>query len=199
MSEPAGTMAHAGQAPEAAEHEAPRNTLTVADVKEVLRYLLSPAAVKALVNLVGWYVHDHVAPRARMKSAGNPRVHPTASLRCGENIYLGRNGHINQYCCVWASRNSRIVLGDNLLMGPGVKIFSSNHRARLGTPMNSQPFVEKDIVIGNDVWLGANVVVVAGVTIGDGAIIAAGSVVTKDVPPYTIVGGIPAKPIKPRE
>ncbi len=55
-----------------------------------------------------------------------------------------------------------------------------------------------DIVIGNDVWIGYEAVVLAGVTIGDGAIIAARAVVTKDVPPYTIVGGVPAKPIRRR-
>ena len=179
--------------------EGPRNQLTREDIIEVVRYLFSLKAVKAFVNLAGWYVHDHIAPRAKMKIAGNPRIHPTASLRCGENIYLGKNAHINQYCCIWASKNSKIVLGDNLLMGPGVKIFSSNHGNKMGVPMNSQPHLEKDILIGNDVWLGANSVVVAGVTIGDGAIIAAGSVVTKDVPEYMIVGGIPAKQIKKRE
>lgn len=52
--------------------------------------------------------------------------------------------------------------------------------------------------IGNDVWLGANVVVLRGVTIGDGCIVAAGAVVTKDLPPYSIAGGIPARVIKPR-
>lgn len=55
-----------------------------------------------------------------------------------------------------------------------------------------------DIVIGNDVWIGYEAVVLAGVTIGDGAIIGTRAVVTKDVPPYTIVGGVPAKPIKRR-
>lgn len=55
-----------------------------------------------------------------------------------------------------------------------------------------------DIVIGNDVWIGYEVVIMAGVTIGDGAIIGARAVVTKDVPPYTVAGGIPAKPIKKR-
>lgn len=178
---------------------APRNRLTKEDVKEVLKYLFSLKSIKAFISLVGWYVHDHIAPLARMQVRGNPRIHPSASLRCGENIYLGRNSHINQYCCVWASKNSKIVLGDNLLMGPGAKIFSSNHGVELGTPMNLQPFREKDIIIGNDVWLGANSVVVAGVKIGDGAIVAAGSVVSKDVPAYTIVGGVPAKVIKKRE
>lgn len=55
-----------------------------------------------------------------------------------------------------------------------------------------------DIVIGNDVWIGYEAVILAGVTIGDGAIIGTRAVVTKDVPPYTIVGGVPAKPIKKR-
>ena len=55
-----------------------------------------------------------------------------------------------------------------------------------------------DIVIGNDVWIGYEAVVLAGVTIGDGAIVAARAVITKDVPPYTIVGGVPAKPIRKR-
>lgn len=55
-----------------------------------------------------------------------------------------------------------------------------------------------DIIIGNDVWIGYEAVILAGVTIGDGAIIGARAVVTKDIPPYTIVGGIPAKPIKKR-
>lgn len=55
-----------------------------------------------------------------------------------------------------------------------------------------------DIIIGNDVWIGFEAVVMAGVTIGDGAIIGTRAVVTKDVPPYTVVGGIPAKPIKKR-
>lgn len=55
-----------------------------------------------------------------------------------------------------------------------------------------------DIIVGNDVWIGYEAVILAGVTIGDGAIIGTGAVVTKDVPPYTIVGGVPAKPIRKR-
>lgn len=55
-----------------------------------------------------------------------------------------------------------------------------------------------DIVIGNDVWIGFEAVIMAGVTIGDGAVIGARALVTKDIPPYTIVGGVPAKPIKKR-
>lgn len=55
-----------------------------------------------------------------------------------------------------------------------------------------------DITVGNDVWIGYEAVILSGVTVGDGAIVAARSVVTKDVPPYTIVGGVPARPIRRR-
>lgn len=55
-----------------------------------------------------------------------------------------------------------------------------------------------DIIIGNDVWIGYEAVILSGVTVGDGAIIGARAVVTKDVPPYTIVGGVPARPIRKR-
>lgn len=177
----------------------PRNQISSGDILEVVHNIFSLNFFRACALKIGYFIHDHVAPLNQMHIKGNPRIHPSASLRCGRNIYLGENAHINQFCCVWAGDHSRITLGDNLLMGPGVKIFSSNHSIqRKDIPMNLQPFSEKDIVIGNDVWLGANSVVVAGVTIGDGTVIAAGSVVTKNIPAYTVAGGIPAKPIKHR-
>ena len=84
-------------------------------------------------------------------------------------------------------------------MGPGVKMYSSNHNTKdLSMPMNIQPLVEKDIVIGNDVWIGSNSVILAGAKIGNGSVVAAGSVVNKEIPEYVIAGGIPAKPIKKR-
>jgi acetyltransferase-like isoleucine patch superfamily enzyme len=63
---------------------------------------------------------------------------------------------------------------------------------------NNSSYARGDIQIGNDVWIGANVTIMDGITIGDGAVIAAGSVVTKNIAPYTIVGGNPAKVIKLR-
>jgi acetyltransferase-like isoleucine patch superfamily enzyme len=135
-----------------------------------------------------------------MADVGNGAiVEETAILACPGNISLGEESHINHYCCIWASPNAKIIIGRKGLMGPGVKIFSSNHGAGRDAPMCEQPFVEKDVLIGDDVWLGANSVVVSGVTIGDGALVAAGSVVTRDVPPYSIVGGVPAKVISERK
>ncbi len=165
---------------------------------EVLRYGFGLKALKSMIQKYAWYVHDHIVPLAQMELKDNIRIHPTASLRCGKSIFLGKNSHINQYCCIWASPNSKIVLGDNLLMGPGVKIFSSNHGHLKDSLINSQEWVEKNVVIGNDVWLGANVVVMPGVKIGDGAIIAAGAVVTKEIPSYSIAAGVPAQVIKLR-
>ena len=167
-------------------------------ILEILRYGLSISALKAAIEKYVWYIHDHVAPKAKMTKGDNIRIHPTASLRCGQNISLGKNSHINQYCCIWASPNAKIILGDNVLMGPGVKMFSSNHGTASDSIMNGQEWKEKDIIVGNDVWLGANVVIVPGVTIGEGSVIAAGAVVTKDIPPYSIAGGVPAKVIKER-
>jgi acetyltransferase-like isoleucine patch superfamily enzyme len=177
----------------------PKNKIELRDILEVLRYAFSFTFIREVAYKFGYFIHDHVAPRVQIHTKGNPRIHPTASLRCGHNIYLGKNSHINHNCCIWASDNSKIIIGDDVLMGPGVKIFSSNHStADTELPMNLQPVVEKDIVIGSDVWLGSNSIIVAGVRIGDSSIVAAGSVVTKDISEYIIAAGVPAKPIKSR-
>ncbi|MCS4065607.1 CatB-related O-acetyltransferase [Pseudomonas putida] len=72
--------------------------------------------------------------------------------------------------------------------------------ADTGNTLNIHPFAKnrRSIVIGNDVWIGQNVTLAQGITIGDGAVVAGNTLVVKDVPPYTIVGGNPGKPIKPR-
>lgn len=166
----------------------------------VFRMVFSPSM---WVYMFRWlYLHwqENVLAQRHLGARGpGTIVRETALLRCPENIYIGSNSHINHYCCIWASPNSKIRIGDNGLMGPGTMILSSNHGIKKGLPMREQPFTEKDVSIGNDVWIGAKSIIVAGVTIGDGAIIAAGSVVTKDVAPYSIAGGIPAKFIKNRE
>jgi len=79
-------------------------------------------------------------------------------------------------------------------------IYTSNHRFdRTDIPMIDQGNTEpKAVVIEDDVWIAARAIILPGVRIGKGAVIAAGAVVTKDVPPYTVVGGIPARKIKSR-
>jgi len=86
------------------------------------------------------------------------------------------------------------------MMGPDVMIYTQNHRFdRIDIPMIEQGNTEpKPVVIEDDVWIAARSIILPGVTIGKGAVIAAGAVVTKDVPPYTVVGGVPARKIKLR-
>jgi maltose O-acetyltransferase len=86
------------------------------------------------------------------------------------------------------------------MMGPDVMIISRGHNfSRLDIPMMSQGDSDpKLVVFENDVWIGARAIILPGVHIGQGAIVGAGAVVTKDVPPYAIVGGNPAKVIKSR-
>lgn len=125
------------------------------------------------------------------------------------NIDIGDYSYISKNCDI-----SNCKIGKFCSIAPGVRIgfgmhptnyvstspiFYSNKNV-FGYKLNSNSkFVEyKKTVIGNDVWVGLNSIILDGVTIGDGAIIGAGSVVTKDVKPYTIVGGIPAKIIKDR-
>lgn len=93
-----------------------------------------------------------------------------------------------------------ITFGDNVLIGPYAVIASSNHDYRqLDMPISAMDHIMERVSIGNDVWIGAHAVITSGVIIGDYAVIAAGAVVTHDVEPYQIVGGVPAKVIGNRK
>ena len=116
---------------------------------------------------------------------------PDACLRIGEYTFIGRGTEIE------VSR--RVTIGKGVLIAPGVFITDHNHALKLGAPMFQQRGEEAEVVIGDDVWIGANAVVLCGVTIGEGAVVAAGAVVNRDVEPYAIVGGVPAKPIGSRK
>lgn len=91
-------------------------------------------------------------------------------------------------------------IGSFVMMGTDVTVITRNHRFdRIDIPMMRQGFEdEKPVYIGDDVWIGDRVIILPGVHVGDGCVIAAGSVVTKDVAPYTVVGGVPAHFIKER-
>ena len=92
-------------------------------------------------------------------------------------------------------------LGADVMMGPRCIFLASAHAiSDPTTPMTQQGFLaDRPIVVGDDVWIGAGVTVTAGRTIGQGAVVGAGSVVARDVPPYTVVAGNPAKVIRQRQ
>ena len=130
-----------------------------------------------------------------MKSYGyNVNIEHGATF--SKKTVIGNNSGIGVNCKL----QGEVIIGDNVMMGQDVLIFTSNHSfERTDIPMEEQGYQrEKPVVIGNDVWIGARVIVLPGVTIGDGCIIGAGSVVTKDAPPYTIIGGNPARVLKER-
>lgn len=166
---------------------------------EVIRHTFSRHFLVALAYSFAYFIHEQVVWRARIHAAKDARIHATASIRNPQNVYVGKNSHINHLCCVWAGEDSQIILGDNLLMGPGVCIFSGNHSTFQGEPMTFQPRKEESIVIGDDVWLGAHAIVTAGTHIANGVIVAAGAVVTRSITQENvIVAGIPAKIIRER-
>lgn len=169
--------------------------------KEVGLSIFSISFLKSILESFLYYIHEHVIWKRKLK--GKPqqlRVHSTTSIRNAQNITFGKNVRITMNCCIWAEQNSKIIFGDNILIGPGVKMFCGNHGTELnGIPMTYQERIESDITIGDDVWIGANSVIISGVKIGKGCVIAAGSVVTKEVPKNAIVGGVPAKIIKFRK
>ena len=124
--------------------------------------------------------------------------YPGVWIAPGRNAVVGDD--VDFALDVLVETSGGVQIGDRTLIGYGTKIFSSNHVI----PPNRESIffaghVKQPIVIGKDVWIGANVIILAGRTVGDGAVIAAGSVVTKNVEPYTIVGGNPAKLIRRRD
>ena len=92
-----------------------------------------------------------------------------------------------------------IEIGSGIMIGPNVVIRASNHgTVRPDIPIWEQGQTGGRIVVGDDVWIGANAVIVAGVTVGSHVVVAAGAVVTRDVPDYAVVAGVPAKVIADR-
>jgi maltose O-acetyltransferase len=110
-------------------------------------------------------------------------------IRIGDRSGLGINSLIGM-----------VTIGKDVMMGPDVMIISLNHNfADLSKPMDTQGLDEhKRVLIDDDVWIGARSIILPGRRIGTGAIIGAGAVVTKDVPPYAVVAGNPARVLKYR-
>lgn len=111
----------------------------------------------------------------------------------GVHINIGRNTFINIGATLLDG--SHITIGNNVLMGPNCQLYTASHSLDHLRRREWETFCNP-IVIEDDVWLGGNCVINQGVTIGKGAVIAANSVVNKDVPPFSLMGGMPAKLIR---
>ena len=115
------------------------------------------------------------------------RLFPPFYTDFGKNIRIGRGVFINACCCF--QDQGGIVVGDGTLIGHRVTVATINHGLR---PDERHIHNIAPVNIGRNVWIGAGAVLLPGVTVGDNAIIAAGAVVSRDVPPSSIVGGVPA-------
>ncbi|MBI1287882.1 MAG: acyltransferase [Flavobacteriales bacterium] len=120
-----------------------------------------------------------------------------------ENVYIGSPGKVLIGIDCQINENVFIQsaeIGDHVMIAPGVAIISTSHDyQRVDIPMALQgKLQERKVIVENDVWIGRNAIIMPGLKIGRGSIIGAGAVVTKNVEPFSVVGGVPAKTIRTR-
>lgn len=156
-------------------------------------------------TLIGDNVEINALSRHGVWIGKNFSIHRNSIIDCtgvirnlGEQLRIGNNVGISQNCLIQV--RGPVTIGNNVILGPNVSIFSENHKFDdPGKFINEQGETRKGVAIEDGVWIGSGSIILDGVTIGKNSIIAAGSVVNKDVPPFTIYGGVPAKLIKTRE
>lgn len=123
-------------------------------------------------------------------------IEPGAYIGAGSGISIGNNSGIGQN----AHLQAPLSIGDFVMMGPDVRVQTRSHsfdRCDIPMALQGNDALEA-VIIGNDVWIGARSMILPGVCIGNGVIVAAGSVVTKNIPDYSVCGGVPAKILRKR-
>lgn len=142
----------------------------------------------------GVLVFSDGRPYPKVIHKGGTLVTGHCQFYSGVRLEIGKKGLLQIGNGTYLNRNTLVVCEKEILIGKDCKIAwdviimdSDLH------PINSNPIVDKPVYIGDDVWIGCRSIILKGVTIGRGAVIAAGSVITKDIPPYTIWGGAPAQ------
>ncbi len=127
---------------------------------------------------------------------------------CGKGVDIGKRAKVSSRLSIGDRSGigdrcyiqGPVIMGNDIMMAPEVAIIATNHdHDRIDIPMGQQGHTDKTIEIGDDCWLGYRAIICAGVKIGKGTIVAAGAIVTKDVPEYSIVAGVPARVIKSRK
>lgn len=123
------------------------------------------------------------------------------TLQGVQNFEFSDNVGIGPGATIYSTR-AKLIIKEHVVIGPNLTIITGDHMPILGRYIDTVrdeeklPEYDQDVVIECDVWIGCNVTILKGVIIGRGSIVAAGSVVTKSCPPYSIIGGVPAKVIK---
>ena len=131
-----------------------------------------------------------------MPNDSNSKFENGIYISDARQLKIGKYVRINEHVFL----QGKITIGDYVMIAPYAALYTNTHEhANVNTPMVMQgDTTTEEIVVENNAWIGRNVVILPGITIGEGAIVGANSVVTKDVTPYTVVGGVPAKVIKKR-
>jgi|WetSurMetagenome_2_1015567.scaffolds.fasta_scaffold02250_8 acetyltransferase-like isoleucine patch superfamily enzyme len=154
---------------------------------------------------IGDYVEINALSKEGVKIGNNVSINRNTIIECtgvirnlGVGLEIGDNVGIAQNCFIQV--RGKVIIGSNVIFGPGVYIFSENHNFdNPDLPVVVQGETRKGVIIEEGVWIGSRATILDGVTIGKNSIIAAGSVVNKDIPAYSIAGGVPAKIIKDRK
>jgi maltose O-acetyltransferase len=147
-------------------------------------------------DALGSQLNRCVIPMIFRRCGKRVNVCPGVRFGTGSQIEIGDNSMIGPDSIVGSM--ARVVIGNDVLMGPQVIIYTSNHGMSTDMPMRKQRLVTAEVSIGSDVWIGARAIILPGTRIGTGAVVACGAVVTRDVPEYAVVGGVPARVIKYR-
>lgn len=161
----------------------------------IIYYLLA----KNLPNMLkGNYFRQLIARKLFAKCGKNIIIRKGAVFGSGDNIVLGNNSRIGAHSIIMV--REQLIIGDNVEMGPDVIILDYNHAfGSRDIPIINQGYSPaKQIVINDNVWIGARTIILPGVHIEKGAIIGAGSVVTKNIPEFSIAAGNPAKVLRYR-
>lgn len=158
---------------------------------------LSQEALQRTAELNGAYHTPEEVRRIFSALTGRPvddtfTLFPPFHTDCGKNIAVGKNVFINSGCKF--QDQGGIVIDDGALIGHNVVLATLNHSLAV---RDRQDLIPGPIRIGKNAWIGSNVTILPGVTVSDGAVVAAGAVVTKDVPAYTVAGGVPARVLRP--
>lgn len=184
------------------------DTREVSQLRQHLRWTLAHRARTAIQARRIGHMGEHVFIEhdvRLMRYPRNLRIDDDVVLKegarvcacnAGATIHIGARTTVGYHVFIFAS--SSIQIGADCLIAPFAYLVDSDHGIARDLRINQQPNVSRPIVIGDDVWIGTGVRVLAGVTVGEGAVLAAGAVVKDDVPPYAIVGGIPARVIGER-
>lgn len=152
------------------------------------------------------YIYDSILTffykRAMGHCGKNVMIKPSTSIFKGlENFYISDDVRIARYAMIYSTR-AKVFIGNKVEIAPYLKIVTGNHRMNnighfmFDGDIDKRPEDDKDVIIEGDNWFGANVTLLSGVVIGRGSCIAAGAVVNKSFPPYSIIGGVPAKILK---